>query len=172
MKDYRRLMMGLGVILGIAGLFILYLSWPLITGKTVVLATQPIDPFEILRGQYFNINYNISTIPFIKDATIGDGVYVSLREDVDHIWKLQETSLTIPNKDKTFIKGKIKSINSNQMWIEYGIEQYFFERNAQLPTTNITVEAKISRQGQARISRLLHNGRPVEIKYQEVTLTS
>ncbi len=172
MKSYKRLIMGLGVLLGITGILILYLSWPLITGKTVVLATRPIDPFEILRGQYFSINYDISSIPFIKDAAIGDNVYVSLREDADHIWRLQEASLTIPSRNKTFIKGKIQSINSNQMWIEYGIEQYFFERNAQLPTTNITVEAKISQLGQARISQLLHNGKPVDIKYQKVTLTS
>ena len=42
--------------------FIFYNEWPLLTGKKVVLATQPIDPFDPFRGQYMSINYEISRI--------------------------------------------------------------------------------------------------------------
>ena len=171
MKLNTKLIIGLVILLGIVGVFISYLSWPLVTGKTIVLATRPVDPFDILRGQYININYEISNIPAIKDPKIGDSIYVLLKEESNGVWRLQEASLTKPTKDQTFIRGKVLSIN-DQMHIEYGIEQYFFERNAQLPTTNLTVEVKIDGFGQARISKLLHNGKPVEIEYREVSITS
>lgn len=171
MKHYARLILGLAVLLGVAGTFILYLSLPLLTGKTAVLATRPIDPFDILRGQYIIINYEISNIPAIQEARQGDSVYVILKEDENRIYRHQGVSLTMP-KDAAFIKGTIKSINGGNMGVEYGIEQYFFERNAELPTRDLTVEVKISSSGQARISNLLYQGKPVEIKYQKAKLTS
>ncbi len=171
MKHTLRLIIGLAVLLGILCTFILYLSWPLITGKTIVLATRPVDPFDILMGQYINVNYEVSNIPTIQDAKENDYIYVTLKEDGNGVWRYQEASLIMP-KDQTFIRGKITSIYNDQMRVEYGIEQYFFERNAQLPNTNLTVEAKVDSSGQARISQLLHNGKPVEIKYQDVSITS
>ena len=56
-REYKKLIATLGVICIIIGVFILYLAWPLMTGKTIVLATRPIDPFDIFRGQYIVINY-------------------------------------------------------------------------------------------------------------------
>jgi len=60
--QYTRLIIVLVAIVGIAGIFILYLSFPLLTGTDVILKTQPVDPFDLLRGQYLIINYDISTI--------------------------------------------------------------------------------------------------------------
>lgn len=170
MNHQTRLILGLIVLLGIAGVFILYLSWPLLTGKIIILATRPVDPFDILRGQYIIINYEISTIPVIRDAKEGNSVYVILKEDENKIWRYQEASLSKPVG--TFIKGTIKSIYGDNMQIEYGVEQYFFERNAELPRRDLTVEAKISSSGQARISNLLYQGKPVKIEYQKPSLTS
>lgn len=171
MKQYTRLIVTLAVLLGIAGTFIFYLSWPLLTGKTVILATRPVDPFDILRGQYIVINYEINNIPIIDGAKEGNSVYVILKEDENKIWRYKSASLSIP-KDEDFIKGSIKSIYGDNMRIEYGIEQFFFERNAEFPTRDLTVEVKISSSGQARISNLLHDGKPIEIKYKKPSLTS
>ena len=170
MKHQTRLILGLIVLLGITGTFILYLTWPLLTGKTVILATRPVDPFDILRGQYITINYEISTIPVIGGAKEGASVYVILKEDENKIWRYQEASLSKPVG--TFIKGAITSIYGGNMRIEYGIEQYFFERNAELPRRDLTVEAKISSSGQARIVELLMNGTSLNITYKKPSLTS
>lgn len=171
MKELTRLIVALVVLLGIAGSFILYLSLPLIAGKTIILATRPIDPFDILRGQYITINYDISRIPSLSGIEQGDTVYVVLKEDENKIARYQSESLSKPN-EPLFIKGTAKENNGETIRIEYEIEQYFFERNAELPRTNLTVEVKISSSGQARISNLLFNGKPVEIKYKKPTLTS
>ena len=58
------------------------------------------------------------------------------------------------------------------MRIEYGIEQFFFERGAKFSMRNITVEVKISNSGQARISKILQNGEPLEIEYKDVGFAS
>ncbi len=171
MKQYIRLIIALSVLLGIAGIFILYLAWPQLTGQSIVLATRPVDPFDVLRGQYIIINYEISNIQKLEGIQEGDAVYIALKEDENKIWRYREATLTKPSQG-IFIKGNVKSVYGDSMRIEYGIEQFFFERNADLPTTNMTVEVKVSSSGQARIIRLLHNGKPMEIKYQEPSLTS
>ena len=53
------------------------------------------------------------------------------------------------------------------MNIQYGIEQYFFERNAHIDTRNMTVEIKIDASGNARIAKLLSNGLPANITYSD-----
>ncbi|MBI2208258.1 GDYXXLXY domain-containing protein [Candidatus Woesearchaeota archaeon] len=170
MKELTRLMLALGILLGIAGVFILYLSWPLLTGTTVILKTQPVDPFDIFRGQYMTINYEISNVELPEEIKEGDNVYVLLKEGDDKIWHAERVS---PNKpdNGVFIKG-----TARQSWrgltVEYGIEQYFFERNAELPLRDLDVKAKIGSSGQARIVGLLQYGKPINITYRDVTLTS
>ena len=171
MKQYTRLIIALIVLLGIVVSFILYLSWPSLTGTTIVLALRPVDPFDPLRGQYIILNYDISNIPSIPEAKEGNSVYITLKEDENKIWRLQEASLTKPLQG-IFIKGTIKSIYGSNMRVEYGIEQFFFERNAELPRQDLTVEVKLSNSGQARISNLLYQGKPVKIEYQKPSLTS
>ncbi len=163
-KEYVRLLIVLLVLLGIAGIFILYLSWPLLTGKTVILATRPVDPFDILRGQYIVINYEISNLPLIEGAVEGESVYVIIEEDAEGIWRYKDVSLVKPSSGD-FIKGTIKSIIGG-MRVEYGIEQYFFERGASLPTRNLQVEVKLSSSGQARIVQLLQDKKPINIIYK------
>ena len=59
----------------------------------------------------------------------------------------------------------INNKNSDRISVIYGIEQYFFERNAEFPTSNISVEVSVANSGRAKISEILHNGKPVEINY-------
>lgn len=171
MNQYKRLIIALIVLVAIISSLALYLSWPLLTGKIVILATRPVDPFDLFRGQYIVINYEIGSIRSVDGAGEGNSVYVMLKEDENKIWRYQSASLSQPDNG-IFIKGTIRSINGDNMIVEYGIEQFFFERHAEFPQQDLTVEAKISSSGQARISRLLNQGNPIEMTYQKPTLTS
>lgn len=151
--------------------FIIYNEWPLLTGKKIVLATQPIDPFDPFRGQYMNINYEISRINNVEGFNKGDFIYVTLEEDEQEIWRLKETSKTKPDEG-IFIRGEIINSYDKSVRVEYGIEQFFFERNAKLPTSNITVEVSVSNSGRAKLVQLLHNGEPIEIKYEKFDIKS
>ncbi|MFC1734305.1 GDYXXLXY domain-containing protein [candidate division KSB1 bacterium] len=170
-REYKRLIIGLCFLFVFGGGFILYLSWPLLTGTTIVIDTMPVDPFDPFRGQYIIINYEISRVDSVEGAEQGDKVYVSLAPDEEDVWRLEKVSLTKPEIG-VFMKGNVKSISGNNMRIEYGIEQFFFERNAQLPTRNMTVEVKVDSSGRARINQLLYNGEPVVIDYKEVSISS
>ncbi|MBT4135250.1 GDYXXLXY domain-containing protein [archaeon] len=171
-KEYIKLVIILLVLFGILGVFLLYVSYPLLGTKTVVLATFPVDPFDLIRGQYITIGYEIGRIPLIDSAEVGDTVYVTLEEDVNGTSRYKSASLNKPSKDDVFIKGEIKSVSSESMRIEYGIEQYFFERGAKFPTRGMEVKVKLSNFGGARIVELLQDGEPIEIEYENKSLTS
>lgn len=160
-----RLIIALAFVVLVVFSLIFYLSLPLLTGKKIVLSTQPVDPFDILRGQYLTIGYQIGTIPAIDGAQTGDKVYVVLEENSTHIWQYKSASLSKPSDDSTFIRGEVVNIWGEQMRIQYGIEQYFFERDAHIDTRNMTVEAKVGSSGQARIVQLLQNNKPLKIEY-------
>ena len=155
------------------GIAILILSWPLLTGKTHILATAPVDPFDILRGQYISIRYEISNIQNITDLSednLGNTIYTLLEKDASGISRYSGYSFSKP-ENGDFIKGKIKDVHGNSARVEYGIEQFFFERGAEFQTRNLTVEVKVSSSGTARISRLLYNGEPIDVKYREISIT-
>lgn len=168
--ELKKLIFTISLILIVFLIFILYLSWPLLTGKTIVLSTLPIDPFDVFRGQYITINYNISSIPVVLEgASVGDNVYVSLQKEGE-IYEFKSVSLTKP--EDLFIRGHIVAIYGDMMRVQYGIEQYFFERNAQFPMRNLQVKAKVDSSGKARIVQLLQNGKPLEIDYKNISFTS
>src|SRR3989344_4515462 len=98
-KEYLKLVVVLVVLFSILGGFLLYVSYPLLGTKTVVLATQPVDPFDLIRGQYITIRYEIGSIPSVDGAQIGDNVYVVLEEDSTGISRYKSASLDKPSKD-------------------------------------------------------------------------
>jgi uncharacterized membrane-anchored protein len=148
------------------GITVLLLSMPYLTGKTYIFKTIPVDPFDVFRGQYIAIQYDISRLNNsigITGVDVGRELYVSLAESKDSTWKA--TGISFKKQRGDFIRGTIENADESNVFIQYGIEQYFFERDAEFSTINLTVEAKIGSSGQARITRLLKDGAPIEIKY-------
>ena len=144
--------------------FIFYNQFPIWTGKQIILKTNPVDPFDPFKGQYMQINYEISTIQN-SNFSIGDSVYILLNKDESGIWRYSNYSKTKPESGD-FILGKVGYVYGNTARIEYGVEQYYFERNAQFATSNLTIELKVASSGRASIIQLLQDGKPIEIKYQ------
>lgn len=170
-KQYAGLIAVLALILIVTLSFIIYNQWPFMTGKKIVLATQPIDPFDPFMGQYMAINYEISRVNDVEGFKEGDSIYISLKEDEQGIWR-KESALKSKPDEGDFIKGKIISVYGNNARVEYGIEQFFFERNAELPTGNITVEAIVADSGRAKLVQLLHNGEPIKTEYEKFDIKS
>ena len=170
-KQYVGLVVAMIIILAVTLSFIMYNQWPFMTGKKIVLATQPVDPFDPFRGQYMTINYEISRVEGTGEFKEGDPIYVGLKEDEQGIWRKEIISKTRPDQGD-FIKGEVTSVYGSNLRIEYGIEQFFFERHAELPTRNITVEAVVANSGRAKLVQLLYNGEPIKIEYEELDITS
>jgi len=159
------------VILSVVISFISYNEWPKLTGDKIVLATQPVDPFDPFRGQYMIINYEISRLDVVEGFNEGDSVYVNLEKDEQGVWRFQSASGSKPEIGD-FIKGNIIRVSGKNIRVEYGVEQFFFERHAKIPTVNITVEVSVADSGRAKIVQLLHNGEPVEIEYEKFDIRS
>lgn len=169
MKNYTKLIVFISVMILGFGIAIVYLSWPLLTGKTYILDTMPVDPFDVIRGQYIEIRYEISTINLMGDEfsseDVGKNIYVLLEEDEEGISRFKEASFEKPDAND-FIKGEIKSVGNGRVDVEYGIEQFFFERDAKFSTRGMQVEVKVDNSGQARINRLMKDGEELEIQYR------
>lgn len=165
-KELANLIILIAIILIVLVSFIAYNQWPILTGKRIVLDTRPVDPFDPFRGQFITISYEISQINNTKSFETGDSIYISLKEDEKGVWRLKDTSRSKPEIGD-FIKGKVTYSSEDRVSVEYGIEQYFFERNTNLPRSNLTVEVAVSNSGRAKMIRLLHNGQPFEIEYKK-----
>ena len=67
------------------------MQWSTLTyGTKIILKTQPVDPWDLFRGDYVILNYEISSLDLKTIATAGtkefkpgDTVYVSLEKKVD-----------------------------------------------------------------------------------------
>lgn len=170
MSNYTRLLVGGSILLLFLIGFGLYLAWPLLTGAKIILATQPVDPFDPLRGQYIIIRYEISTLQGIS-AQEGETLYVQLQDDAEGIARFVSATTTQPSSG-LFMKGIVERVAGNQVFVKYGIEQYFFEKGAQFDTRDIQVEARVDSFGQARIVQLLHDKKPLSMTLRNLSYKS
>jgi uncharacterized membrane-anchored protein len=160
-----RLLVTGAVLAALLGGLILYLAWPLWTGTTVVLATRPVDPFDLLRGQYLIIGYQVGSLPAVDGVEKGDSVWVEVSPDPEGVWRHRDTRREAPGAgrgDRVFLRARVTDPGGSRMQVRYGIEQYYVERGTTLPPGELTVEARVGRSGRARIVRLLIDGEPLQ----------
>lgn len=163
---------------------ILYKSAILTGGTPVMLAIEPVDPRDWLRGDYATFAFDISSVgnnyfnyPAINN---GDQVYVPLINSYssNDTWYVgYGISKTKPTKG-VFIKGTVASggtdsatlpppaygFTSRQIQINYGIEQYFVPegvgRNLGFGNERATAKVYVDENGNAVIKQIYINGRP------------
>lgn len=119
--------MHLGVLLTIVGMRLLMLH----AGETVLLRVVPVDPRDLLRGEYVILGYEFSQIPpegieglaGPPERSQGQTVYVPLVTEEDGIhWKGGRITAERPTTG-TFLRGKVTGWRG----VEFGIESYFVE---------------------------------------------
>jgi uncharacterized membrane-anchored protein len=150
-------------------------------GREITLQTRPVDPRDLLRGDYVVLGYDISQLPagalagqpsaernpvvFVKLAPNADGVYEAVSVHAAPV------AVTAP---EVLIRGRVSySCGStsrtfcDKLTIRYGLESYFVPegegkkleqaRNQQ----KLRVVAAVLPSGRAAIKRLLLDGEPV-----------
>jgi uncharacterized membrane-anchored protein len=153
-------------------------------GTEVTLQTQPVDPRDLLRGDYIVLRYDISQVPagpltgqptaernpvvFVKLAPNANGLYETVSVHAEPV------PVTAPN---ILIRGHVASSGGacgstrrtfcDKLQIKYGLENYFVPegegkkleqaRNQQ----KLCVVAAVLPSGRAAIKRLLLDGEPV-----------
>ncbi|MBR0711504.1 GDYXXLXY domain-containing protein [Bradyrhizobium liaoningense] len=150
-------------------------------GREVTLQTQPVDPRDLLRGDYVVLRYDISQLPagsltgkpsgtrnpvvFVKLAPNANGLYEAVSV---HAEPVPVTTPEILIRGRvSYSCGSTSPIFCDKLTVKYGLESYFVPegegrtleqaRNQQ----KLRVVAAVLPSGRAAIKRLLLDGKPV-----------
>ena len=142
-------------------------------GREILLETQPVDPRDLLRGDFVRLNYTISDIPrekFLPAVTnelpADKTVYVALAlSGTNQFWNVTRASLNkiSPEGGEVILRGKSEwswRSGSGFVRVEYGLEKYFVAEGTGNPRGKLTVQAVVSNSGKASIKEVFINGKP------------
>ena len=160
------------LLLGLLG----FKQYAVLTGDTVLLKVQPIDPRDIFRGDYVTLSYDISTLQPDRLAgddyfDQGDRIYVELVEG-DPYWRpvaIYEDRRR-EHKSSVVIKGKVERGSWRRtmpLRVKYGIEDIFIPEDTgraieRLSRTGdgLGVKVVVDRWGNGIARRLMLDGEP------------
>src|SRR3989339_695540 len=116
-------------------------------GTDVLLRITPLDPRDLLRGDYATFQYDISNINsyYANNQQIrnGDVIYIVLRQNGKY-YVVQNIQKIKPIGNELFIRGRVESgglgnqpdsfldprFGGSRLHVIYGIEQYFISEGA------------------------------------------
>jgi uncharacterized membrane-anchored protein len=153
-------------------------------GREIRLAVKPVDPRDLLRGDYVVLSYALSSLQTNQlegddDFFRGDPVYVTLVPEGDE-WKAVSMAKAPPGGDAVFLKGTVTDVTDLGdncggarcaiYTADYNLEQFFVPegegreleklRNDQ----KLTVDVALAADGRAALKRLRVDG---EVRYEE-----
>lgn len=141
--------------------FVLTQQFTILTGKEVLLKTVPIDPRDLLRGDYVILNYEIAQIPNY-DFAYNSTVYVSLNIDNDKIGHIKDISYVKPSSN-LYLKGKVGNCNmfTTSKCVNFGIESYFVKEGTGRKLENnlrngTLVKVVIDKNGNAKVKGFIN----------------
>ena len=143
-------------------------------GQVIQLETQPVDPRDLLRGDYVRLSYKISDIPrerFFSPALAGElssgtTVFVALVPcGTNQFYQVARASTGrfTPASNEVLVRGKAAASwqnNGGSIHVEYGIEQYFVAEGTGHPHGRLTVQAVVTKSGRASLKDVFVDGKP------------
>jgi len=140
---------------------------PLITGQTVLVRVEPVDPRDLFRGDYVILSYPFSRVPPDQIGALsgeqlsskkleGRTVYVPLVPDSNGVHMRGGTVTLEKPASGLFIKGHMKRYGS----MEFGIESYFVEEGTgrryerAIRDRHLSAELAVTSGGQAALKSL------------------
>lgn len=134
-------------------------------GTRVMLKTLPVDPWDLFRGDYMILNYEISRLDLNTLASTGelrrnDTVYVTLEKE-DKYWVPRSVSRTRPGGGALAIRGRVVHFSEYErsLLVDYGIESYFVPqhqgRDIEGRRDSLDAEVSIDGRGNAALARLI-----------------
>jgi len=148
-------------------------------GTEVTLAVEPVDPRDLLRGDYVTISYNISSLPssiFVPSEAEDRSLYavaVRLSRDEDGIWQAVAAqygdAMAAPaGEGEVDILGTTYTApgeNVANVRMHYGIERFYVPEGEGKPIEegvrerDFTMRVAVSEGGTAQIKALYENDR-------------
>lgn len=141
-------------------------------GTVILLKTRPVDPRDLLRGDYIILNYDISDValsafspPRTNAPPLGEAVYVAL-EPRGQFYEIAQaaTAKFTPGPGQVVLRGQSRpwwiAPGQKTVHVEYGLERYFVREGTGNPRGQITVRVAVPASCQGRIKEVLLDGRP------------
>jgi len=99
---------------------IAYRQYWVSTEERVLLRTVPVDPRDIFRGDYVNLNYEISNLDldsllFSEKIRPNDTVFILLKKEPDNTYSAASLSMTMPSS-WPFIRGRAGYESTASRW--------------------------------------------------------
>jgi uncharacterized membrane-anchored protein len=152
-------------------------------GTEVTLQTRPIDPRDLLRGDYVVLNYDISQLPagllqnklagtrnpivFVKLAPNRDGLYEAISVHTDPVAVKGPEVLIRGRVAYGATCGPMGRAFCDKLQVRYNLESYFVPEGEGQKLEQVRnqrklmVVAAVMPSGRAAIKRLLVDGQPV-----------
>ncbi|WP_210513659.1 GDYXXLXY domain-containing protein [Hymenobacter terricola] len=134
-------------------------------GQRIVLTTEPIDPRELLTGDFVRLRYNISAAPLRlwHDAAPPrrrQGVFVLLATGPDSVSTAVGVYATAPHPgaSQAVLRGWVTDVYRNSLGLRFNLERYYVPDGSPLRqekvgrTHPLRVRVSIAPWGQARIA--------------------
>ena len=168
---------------GLLGWLIADRALLLMHGKEIRLAVVPVDPHDILRGDYVQLDYAIAHLASVDlagddDFAEGAPIYVAISEGADG-WAPTAISHKAP-AGGTFLRGTVRDVtdanpcsgvaNCWRFTVDYNLEKFFVPEGTGHALENLrndqhlSVDAAVADDGRAALKRLLVDGKP---QYEE-----
>ena len=125
------------------------------TGKTYLLRAEPVDPRDLLSGDYVALRYTISTLPDRFPISGFSTIYVTL-QSTGSVWEIGDVNEAPPTGDVPYLKGR--AFGSQ---ISYGIERYYVpEGKGKYVPGDLYAEIVVQPGGTAQLKKLYSDGKP------------
>lgn len=159
----------------------------LANGREIRLAAVPVDPRDLLRGDYVVLAYDVSrldaaTLEGDDDFVVGEAIYVSLAPDGE-VWRAVGLHRAEPEDGGPFIRGRVTSEtlpsaacpeeDCSQYRVDYGLERFFVPEGegTALETLRederLSVDVAVGSDGRAALKRLRVDG---AVRFEEPLL--
>lgn len=148
----------------------------LVTGRVIRLETRPVDPRDLLRGDYLTLAYDFSRIPLDSFAPPlpvspalepGSTVYVELAPDGE-FYRMTNVSFMRPHvpSDHVVLRGKSgvqpdpRRFRDTGLPVEFGLERFYVREGTGNPQGKLTVDVSVSESGIGTIREVYLDGVP------------
>jgi len=152
-------------------------------GKAILLETQPVDPRDLLSGDYLMLRYKISDVPtnlfstaVKKDLPNDTKIFVALAPGTNQFYvvtRASTNSLAPLSDTEVVLAGKSTYAwwnTTNSIHVEYGIERYYVAEGTGNPPVSrgssghgkLTARAIVPASGHAKLQQVFLDGKPYE----------
>ena len=158
-------------------------EYALTHGKAILLETRPVDPRDLLSGDYLMLNYKINDVPtnlfsppVKKDLPPGTQIFVALAPGTNQFYVVTRASTNslAPSSDaEVVLSGRSTYARwnaTNSVHVEYGIERYYVAEGTGNPPVlrgnsghgKPTARVVVTESGRARLQQVFLDGKPYE----------